>query len=800
MGELSDRTSGDRRAAAAARGAGRRGPAALAVALARCRSPARAAGGLRGLAAARPPRSSSRASSTRRATRARRLPAAAQRAARREDPGATRSSPAIHLALDDLPARRGRHRQAPRHRPRVPARALRPAALRPPGGGGEARSGRRRSSARSRSRWRACARRRPPSSSITGEEIARRGYTDVEAVLRDLPGFDFSSRAGAVLLEHLPARLPLDRDEPHAAPRRRRRGQRPRLEHGLDLPPVRAQQHRPDRGRLRPGLDDVRRQRLRGRRQHHHQGPRRPLVGEGRPLGRRRARWAVELDARDRSTRPSPGRARSGALALVADRAPLEGRRLRAPRGLPRAGTTTRPSTTPSTTRGSSSLNVDRRRGRAGARARSTRPSGSSPLLRRRARRAGPGRRPQAERRRAPRAARGFDKSAFAQTVVGRAWASAAGRRLAGLRQAADLELRLRLPALAHRGAGRRAPRRHLRRRAGSNGFLWTPRAHVVFAKYSQRFLGGQALVDEPHVQYKQHDLDGTDSADVFLSELPAREPAAPRTSSRDKAPAWTATYNYRSNDQLRTELNLYYEHVGEAERGGRRRAALQLDRRQERHLRRRSRPARRARSPTPIAGGNQIASRDLGAYLQASYRPGSRSSSCSASASTTTRSATAAATARSPTRAWRPSTRWRDFVFKGIYAEAFQDAPNFQKFETVTGVARARQPDARPRAGEELRAVGGLEAAHDLTCSSSATGRPTRGSWRRCRASPARRRSAARRRTSSRTSGAWRSGACRARRTGRPAPSGSPANYTYAHPARPRPRPARRRHRRATA
>ena len=32
---------------------------------------------------------------------------------------------------------------------------------------------------------------------VTGEEIERRGYTDLEAVLRDLPGFDFSRRAGS---------------------------------------------------------------------------------------------------------------------------------------------------------------------------------------------------------------------------------------------------------------------------------------------------------------------------------------------------------------------------------------------------------------------------------------------------------------------------------------------------------------------------------------------------------------------------------------------------------------------------
>ncbi len=53
---------------------------------------------------------------------------------------------------------------------------------------------------------------------ITGEEIARRGYTDLEAVLRDLPGFDFSRRAGASLLQRLPEGLPLDRDDPDDAP------------------------------------------------------------------------------------------------------------------------------------------------------------------------------------------------------------------------------------------------------------------------------------------------------------------------------------------------------------------------------------------------------------------------------------------------------------------------------------------------------------------------------------------------------------------------------------------------------
>ena len=93
--------------------------------------------------------------------------------------------------------RRGDRRPPPRERPRVPARRLRPAAIRPPRGDGEGPRSPRRRSRRSPSRRSALAEAPATVVVITGEEIARRGYTDLEAVLRDLPGFDFSRRAGA---------------------------------------------------------------------------------------------------------------------------------------------------------------------------------------------------------------------------------------------------------------------------------------------------------------------------------------------------------------------------------------------------------------------------------------------------------------------------------------------------------------------------------------------------------------------------------------------------------------------------
>ncbi len=118
-----------------------------------------------------------------------------------------------------------------------------------------------------------------------------------------------------LLLEHLPARLPLARDQPHAADAGRSRGQRPRLEHRLDHAADRPQQHRPHRGGVRARLHHVRRQRLRGRRQRHHQGPAR--------AGRRRAGSSAATcagrptssGATTRSTARSRARAGSGDFA-----------------------------------------------------------------------------------------------------------------------------------------------------------------------------------------------------------------------------------------------------------------------------------------------------------------------------------------------------------------------------------------------------------------------------------------------------------------------------------------------------
>ena len=87
---------------------------------------------------------------------------------------------------------------------------------------------------------------------------------------------------------------------------------------------------------------------------------------------------------------------------------------------------------------------------------------------------------------------------------------------------------------------------------SGQNGFLWTPRHTFVFAKYSRRFADDK-LTFTSFTQYKRHDLDGSHSANVYLRNYQLGNLGAADL-LQDKSGYWSFAYNYRSNDQLRTE------------------------------------------------------------------------------------------------------------------------------------------------------------------------------------------------------------------------------------------------------
>ncbi len=229
----------------------------------------------------------------------------------------------------------------------------------------------------------------------------------------------------------------------------------------------------------------------------------------------------------------------------------------------------------------------------------------------------------------------------------------------------------------------------------GKNGFLWTPEHTFLYAKYSRRFLDDHLSLTS-FTRYKQHELDGTDSANVLpfinyhLSSLGVENLL------KGNEPFWSTNYSYRSNNQLRTELNTFYDHsrAFNVVAGG--------------ELRCSSIGAQNISSSTPpasetgsvsneIAGGNQISSRDIGAYAQASWRPLTPFKLVGGIRLDNNKIRDTGGYGTVFNSRLAGVYRWRDFIFKAIYSEAFQDAPNFQKFETLPGVRELDNPNLAP-------------------------------------------------------------------------------------------------------
>lgn len=245
----------------------------------------------------------------------------------------------------------------------------------------------------------------------------------------------------------------------------------------------------------------------------------------------------------------------------------------------------------------------------------------------------------------------------------------------------------------------------------GGNGFLWTPEHTSVFAKYSQRYLDGK-LLGSLFVQYKKHELDGTDSADVYLANY-QRGSLRIEDLLLGKSPFFSATYKYRSNDQLRTELDLFWEPSAKLNVVGG--VELRYSSIGANNVTSATPPADETGStPTGVAGGNQISSRDLGAFVQASWRPleplklvaGVRVDD------NKIRESGGFGTVANPRLAAIYSLS--DFTFKAIYSEAFQDAPNFQKYEK-TATRLLDNPTLAPEKVKNLELSAGWSPGRDL-------------------------------------------------------------------------------------
>ena len=242
---------------------------------------------------------------------------------------------------------------------------------------------------------------------------------------------------------------------------------------------------------------------------------------------------------------------------------------------------------------------------------------------------------------------------------------------------------------------------------SGRNGFLWTPEHLSVYMKNFARYLDDKVQM-QLSTQFNQHSLDGTDSANIFLQNyqlgsLQVNDLVA------GQAPRWNPQYNYRLNNRLRSELNLFYE------RSERLNIVGGLEARYSsvgaNNITSATAPAdETGATPAGVLGGNQIGSRDIGVYAQASWRPrpmlklvgGGRLDN------NTIRQNGGYGTVFNP-RLAAVFTRQRK-VFKVMYAEAFQDAPNFQKYQTAPGIRELSNPGLKPEKVKNFEASASWE------------------------------------------------------------------------------------------
>ena len=310
--------------------------------------------------------------------------------------------------------------------------------------------------------------------------------------------------------------------------------------------------------------------------------------------------------------------------------------------------------------------------------------------------------------------------------------------------------------------------------------------AHVRLREVLAALRRRQALVHELHpvqaARPRRHRL-----GERLPRATTSSGASAPRTSSRTRPPPGTPRTTTARTTSCAPSSTLFYEQSEKLNAVGG--VELRLSSIGAKNVTSSTeRPAETGSMPSPIAGDNQLASRDIGAYVQASYRPWTA----------------AQGRARRPARQ-QPDPRHRrlrdrlqpargasstpggDFVFKGIYARAFQDAPNFQKFETVSGVRELDNPTLAPERVTQLRALRELEAAHRLRRAARRLPRALRGHRGRGvgRAVPGAPglpddEPVPERRDASRSRG------CRARPAGPPERFRLAGNYTYARPRDP--------------
>ncbi len=238
----------------------------------------------------------------------------------------------------------------------------------------------------------------------------------------------------------------------------------------------------------------------------------------------------------------------------------------------------------------------------------------------------------------------------------------------------------------------------------------WGPRSLSFYLKYDRAI--GRSLALRLFSRYKLHDLGNHTRATRFLGYASGSLDLL--FLLFDSPSRWDPRYLHQSSTQLRNELTLSYEPskklsvVGGLEV---RNSSIQSDLIQSFE----PDPARTGGIDPQIDGAESLDQLDLGLYAQATFKPWRKLRTVVGGRldHNEVRDGLGYGTVFNPRLALVYPVK--DFVFKVVYAEAFKDASNFQKYSTFTGVFEERNPDLETEKVKNLELSAGWQPTPDL-------------------------------------------------------------------------------------
>ncbi|NOY69932.1 MAG: TonB-dependent receptor [Deltaproteobacteria bacterium] len=246
------------------------------------------------------------------------------------------------------------------------------------------------------------------------------------------------------------------------------------------------------------------------------------------------------------------------------------------------------------------------------------------------------------------------------------------------------------------------------------NNGRWVPENTFIYAKYETDI--SDKLKFSSFTRFKNHTLSGDSQENYFIGYFNGEYDLANLTATDDTGapipaqPYWDTTWWYVTSRQLRTEFTLLYTHsekfdllTGLEYRLGSIQGTYVVSR--EKNPSETGFP--RDEAGTDLPGGNHYDSRDIGLYAQATYTPVEDLHVVAGGRLDDNKIRESGGYGRefNPKAAviYTPA----DFIFKAIYAEAFKDADNWTKYSTTKG-RKLSNPTLQPEKAKNFEVSAG--------------------------------------------------------------------------------------------